>query len=168
MPAPRRVLLQTPTELTPPVVEFTDHGTVSRISLAPEFVTGLLEPFGGRARIVLAALLNGYSERMAAVQAGISGETVRQWRLKDPKFAEACQKALDAGFARVFESELYDRALDREDRGSMRALELVVKARSADYREKTQAQISVIHAAADAFGAASAWKALPEADTSQT
>ena len=131
------------------------------------FRSGLLAPWNGRARVALLALLNGQSLRMAAITAGMSVETLRRMRAAEPEYQRACQQAEDVGFGRVFESELYDRALDREDRGSMRALELVVKARSADYREKAQLQLSVVHAAQDSISAAGGWKQLPEGEESK-
>lgn len=106
---------------------------------------GFLEPFGGRARVILMHLLAGYSRSMAATAAGISAETLRQKCKGDPELAEAVETAQSIGFSAVYEAELYDRALDRADRGSMRALELVVKSRSAAYRDKVAGQLDVVH-----------------------
>ena len=116
------------------------------ISLPPEAVRGFLTPFSGRARVVLAGLLQGYSRGMAAAAAGISNETVRLWGKKDPEFARALEQAREWGFSRGPESELFRRAFAGEqDRGSMRALELIVKAGSPEYREKVQQRLDVVH-----------------------
>ena len=131
-----------PVDIPAPVVELQDRGL--NVGIPAEQISGLLAPFNGRARTVIIKLLAGWSRGMAAAAAGVDSDTVRDWEKRDPEFAQATAKALNLGFAAVYESELYDRALDRSDRGSMRALELVVKARSPEYREKNQLQIEVL------------------------
>lgn len=115
-----------------------------------EDLAGLLRPFNGRARIVLVQLLRGHSLTMAATTAGVTATTVARWRKMDPAWNDAVETALSWGFARVYESELYDRALDRGDRASGRLLELVLKSRSPDYRDKSQMRHEVIHRAEQA------------------
>ncbi|MDX9738733.1 MAG: hypothetical protein RBT53_11370, partial [Azonexus sp.] len=105
---------------------------------------GLLRPFNGRARAVLIALLRGHSRTMAATAAGIDVDTLRRWEQREPEFARATARAADFGFSSVYEAELYDRALDRSDKASGRLLELLLKSRSADYREKSQLQLEVV------------------------
>lgn len=141
-----------------------DGGDFAVITPAVEIV-GLLRPFNARARHVLVSLLRGYSRKMAATNVGLDSETVANWGKRVPEFAEAMRKAQDWGFARTFERELYSRALaGPADRGSMRALELVVKARDSAYREKAQIQMDVIHRAQEAMtGAFGGW--LPEGDS---
>lgn len=109
-----------------------------------------MQPFTGRARVVVIQLLRGQSLTMAATTAGITAETLARWRKHDAAFNEAVETALSWGFARVYESELYDRALDRSDRASGRLLELVLKSRSPDYRERAQLRHEVIHRAEQA------------------
>ena len=157
----------TQVEDPPPVVMgVSPQGFVS-LDLDVETVTGLLQPFSGRARKAIEGLLNGMTFGMAYVNAGYTNESFRLARMRDPEFAAAVEKAADMGFRRVYERELYDRALDRNDRASGRLLELILKARSADYREKAQLQMSVIHAAADAFGSAGGWKQVEGTDATK-
>lgn len=128
-------------------------GALARVGISAEAISGLLAPFTGRARVALIALLRGASQGMAGAAVGIAPETMRLWQRQDPAFAEAVKSAQAWGFSATFESELYSRALaGREDRGSMRALEMVVKARDAAYRDKTQTTIEVIARAAGAVG----------------
>lgn len=131
------------------------------VKLDTEVLSGLLRPFNGRARHILVSLLRGYSQRMACAGAGIDPETLRRWGLKHPDFAAAVKQAESLGFSRVFERELYSRALaGSEDRGSMRALELVTKARAPEYRDKSQVQMEVVHRAQEATsGAFGGWDA---------
>lgn len=124
-----------------------------RVTMATETLIGLLKPFNNRARAVLVALLRGYSKGMAATHAGIAEATLANWERAQPAFREATVSAYQAGFRRVFEPELYRRAMaGTEDRGSMRALELVTKARDSAYRDKAQMQLEVVHRAAESMG----------------
>lgn len=118
-----------------------------------EEIRGLLAPFSNRARHILVSLLRGYSIRMAAANVGLTDETVRLWGKKAPEFAQAVQRASNLGFSRTFERELHSRAMaGTDDRGSMRALEMVVKARAPEYREKQQVHMEVVHRAEQALG----------------
>lgn len=129
----------------PAPVQVVTSGNNVSIELDPEWVAGFVAPFQGRARIALEALLKGHTRGMAAVAAGVSARTLQRWAQEDPKLGEAIEAAQEAGFSRVYEAELYDRALDRSDRGSIRALELVAKSRSAAYRDKAQGRLDVVH-----------------------
>jgi hypothetical protein len=127
------------------------------VTVPIEELVGLLQPFNTRARHVLVSLLRGYSRDMAATAIGMTHEGLRGWGKRHPEFAEAMTKASQMGFSKVFEGELYRRALaGPDDRGSMRALELVAKSRSSAYRDKSQHQVDVIHhaqaATEQAFG----------------
>lgn len=161
----------TPELAAPQIAELRQNlrldGGDFQVTLDVEALRGLLLPFNGRARHVLVSLLRGYSQRMAAASAGIDPETLRRWGLRHPEFAAAVKQAEGLGFSRVFERELYSRAMaGPEDRGSMRALELVTKARAAEYREKTQVQMEVVHRAQEAMtGAFGGWD---QPDTSTT
>ncbi|HML98922.1 MAG TPA: hypothetical protein PKD75_10605 [Tepidiformaceae bacterium] len=150
-------------DVTPPLLpetidQLAQHLTLnadgfSVVSLPAEEISGLLEPFNGRARGVLVAMLRGYSQRMAAATVGVTGDTVTDWGKRHPEFAQALRKAADWGFSRTFERELHQRALaGPEDRGSMRALELVAKSRAPEYREKQQIAMEVTHRAEIALG----------------
>lgn len=133
-----------------------------------ELLTGLLRPFEGSARAILVALLGGQNRRMAALSGGVTGTTMREWIQRDRAFAEAVSLAEDIGLAGTFESELYRRAMaGTEDKGSIRALEMVLKARSADYREKAQVSMEVTHRAASA-GQAMIEGYTPAADSHTT
>lgn len=154
----------TPELAEPQIAELRQHlkldGGDFAVTLDVEALRGLLLPFNGRARVVLVALLRGFSQRMAAASAGIDPETLRRWGVRHREFADAVKQAEGLGFSRVFERELYSRAMaGPEDRGSMRALELVTKARAAEYREKSQVQMEVVHRAQEATtGAFGGWE----------
>lgn len=129
-----------------------DIGNGASISIPAEAVLELFQPFNGRARHVLASLLSGYSRKMAASRIGIDNETLQNWAKRVPAFAKALQQAEDWGFARIWESELYKRALaGPQDRHSGRLLELVVKARDAAYRDKSQLHMEITHVAQQAM-----------------
>jgi hypothetical protein len=102
---------------------------------------------------------------MAAAAAGVSEATLEQWEKKHPEFRQATVSAYQMGFRRVFEPELYRRALaGPDDRGSMRALELVTKARDGSYRDKSQVQMEVFHRATEATsGLTGGWQDVIEA-----
>jgi len=124
-----------------------------RVTVPAEELCGLLAPFNTRARHVLVALLRGYSRGMAATNAGVSESTLGLWEKAHPAFREATVHAYQTGFRRTFEPELYRRAMaGTEDRGSMRALELVTKARDSAYRDKAQMQLEVTHRAVESMG----------------
>jgi hypothetical protein len=107
-------------------------------------VRGVLTPFNGRARTFLLALLRGASRTRASMAAGVDIDTVRAWEKREEEFRKASSRCANLGFASVFEAELESRAMaGPDDRGSMRALELVVKARGPEYREKSQLAIDV-------------------------
>lgn len=112
----------------------------------------LIRPFNGRARTFLISLLRGASRTMASSAAGVDVDTVREWERKHPEFARASKRCSNLGFTNVFESELYRRALaGPDDRGSMRALELVAKSRDSAYRDKSQVQMEHVLRAGEAM-----------------
>lgn len=103
------------------------------------------------------ALAAGQSRGMAALAGGITRQGLAAWCKRDREVSVLFDACEQLGFSSVLESELYRRALSGpEDRGSIRALELVVKARDPQYRDKAQVQMEVIHraqeAVAEAFG----------------
>lgn len=129
-------------------------------------MTGLIGSFGGRARRVCLRLLGGASLLQAAAAAGIGRTTLDDWRQRELAFQRCVSLCLDLGSA-LYEGELHSRALaGPDDRGSMRALELVVKARNPDYRDKAQVQMGVVHVFKQALSDAGGWRgeALPEPD----
>ena len=145
-------------ELALPVVNIKGPNS-AKLNLDPQLVAGFIAPFGGRARVILVSLLNGCSKQMSAAAAGISTNTMRMMTRRDPAFAEAVETADSIGFGAVYESEIYDRALDRDDRASGRLLELVAKSRSSAYRDKVQGQLDVVHRFDRSIGAVtSGWK----------
>ena len=130
-------------------------GAVHDVTLPGEVVGGLLQTAMDRAgdggKMVAAGLLRGQSWRMAAACAGLDDETVKKWCKKDQILNDCLNTCFSLGFSRTFESELYNRALaGSEDRGSIRALEMVVKARAPEYRDKAQVQMDVVHRAVEA------------------
>ena len=133
---------------------------------AVEEIGGLLDSFNGRARRVCLGLLGGASLLQAAASAGVARNTVDHWRQTDAAFQRAVGLCLDLGSA-LYEGELHSRALaGPDDRGSMRALELVVKARNPDYRDKQQIQMGVLHVFKQGLSDAGGWRseALPGPD----
>jgi hypothetical protein len=137
---------------TLPIPEITieQRAGGARVTVPADVLTGILGPFNGRARQILLGLLQGWSRGMACASAGIDTDTLRAWERREPAFKAATAQAAGLGFAAVYESELYDRALDRGDRGSARLLELVLKARAPEYRDRAQQEITVIHRASQA------------------
>lgn len=132
---------------------------------AVEEISGLLDGFSGRARRVCLLLLGGASLLQAAAGAALSRGTLDNWRQGNAAFQRAVGLCLDLGSA-LYEGELHSRALaGPDDRGSMRALELVVKARNPDYRDKAQIQMGVLHVFKQGLSDAGGWKseALPDA-----
>lgn len=126
-------------------------------------IAGTLQPFNGRARTILLALLEGRSALAAAARAGVSTAAVDGWR-RDPEFSDAFDLCYSMGSAH-FEDELVQRALaGPDDRGSMRALELVVKARNPEYRDKAQVQMGVVHVMGGILRDAAGWR-VNEAST---
>jgi hypothetical protein len=133
-------------------VSYVGEGQPWLVTVPAEAVGRLLQPFGGTRRAYLAALLNGKSKSAAAAAAGITTRCAQYWTKRDQEFARAVETAAEVGFSTVIEAELYNRALaGRADRGSMRALELVVKSRAPAYRERSQAQLDVVRHAQEAL-----------------
>ncbi|MBK7124746.1 MAG: hypothetical protein IPH65_02300 [Dehalococcoidia bacterium] len=99
-----------------------------QVEVPVEHITETLVAFDGRRRAFLVALLNGYSKGAAASSIGVTARAVQLWAKRDECFAEAVRYCEDIGFASVIETELYRRALaGTADKGSVRALELVLK-----------------------------------------
>ncbi len=108
-----------------------------QVEVPVEHITEVLVEFDGRRRAFLVALLNGYSKGAAAASVGVTARAVQLWAKKDDLFAEAVRYCEDIGFTAVIETELYRRAVaGTDDRSSMRALELVLKSRRSEYRDK--------------------------------
>ena len=129
-------------------------------------MAGLIGRFNGRARRVCLRLLGGASLLQAAAAAGIGRTTLDDWRQRELEYQRIVSLCLDLGSA-LYEGELHSRALaGPDDRGSMRALELVVKARNPDYRDKAQIQMGVLHVFKQGLSDAGGWRAeaLPGPD----
>ena len=132
-----------------------------QVTVNEDAVAELIQPFGARQRGFLVRLLNGYSKGMAASAVGVSVRATQLWAKKNRAFAEAVSECEQVGFATVIESELYRRALGGvEDRGSMRALELVLKSRSSDYRDGSTGtdRQSLVTAAAAEMAITDRWR----------
>ncbi len=129
----------------------TDFGSFV-VEVPTGALDGLLRAFNARARIVLTALLHGYSVGMAAANVGVDPDTVARWAKREPEFGVALKKARDWGFRRTAERELQRRAMaGPDDRASGRLLELWLKREDAAYRDKSQLDIAV-HQAFEAAG----------------
>lgn len=125
-----------------------------QVEVPVEYLAETLLPFDGRRRAFLVALLNGYSKGAAAASGGLSTRAVQLWAKKDADFAEAVRTCQGIGFAAVIESELYRRALaGTADNGSARALEVVLKSRRPEYREKHHYEVEVLAEAKQAIAA---------------
>lgn len=106
------------------------------VDVDPSFIAALIAPWTGRRRVFLVGLLNGLSKTKAAIRAGVTVRSTQLWAKGDAEFAEAVAACENVGVATVLEAELYRRALaGPEDSGSIRALELVLRARCPDYRD---------------------------------
>jgi len=137
-----------------------------RVTIPASELAGLIGPWNTRARVILIHLLKGYSRGMASTQAGVSEDALANWEKAHPAFREATVYAYQMGFRRTFEPELYRRAMaGTEDRGSMRALELVTKARDSAYRDKAQMQLEVTHRAVESMGKLVAGWSEPSPET---
>ena len=122
------------------------------VSLSADRIRSLVDPFEGRQRVFLAALLSGQSRSLAAASAGVTPRTAQYWATKDRGFAKAANEAAQHGFATVIEPELYRRALaGTDDRSSMKALEMIVKQRDPSYREKSQEHMDPANRALEAI-----------------
>lgn len=133
-----------------PAVKYSGPSDHWQVDVPAEELVKLIAPFQGAKRAYLVALLNGKSKKMAAASIGLNDRSIRNWAQRDPSFGQAVGIVYDVGFSTVIESELYRRAMaGPDDRGSMRALELIVKSRDADYRDKASLELSMVRAATD-------------------
>jgi hypothetical protein len=94
--------------------------------LLPAFKAGAMSIPDSQRAAIKAAVLESLSEggtslRAAAVAAGTTHTTIYRWAEADPEFQEAIDSARNAAIGKA-ESELYDRAFDREDPKSITAL----------------------------------------------
>lgn len=111
---------------------------------------GLVERLGGRERgiqlqKVAIRLVQGWPRSLAIVGSGLSDAALRHECQKDPLVSRTLAQLEDAGFQSKFVTELYRRAMaGTDDRGSVRALEMVVKARDVSYQEKSALHLHVI------------------------
>lgn len=132
-------------------------------------VAGLLATCRSRAGEAYASialrLLLGYSRTMAVVGSGVPIRTMNDHCMRDQQLSAALSECENIGFSR-HEAELYRRAhAGAEDRGSGRMLEMILKARGPQYREKYQVEHQHILAAEQATGAALAgWRAAGALD----
>ena len=168
-----RVPLGPMTDADTPPLAFSDVQTLAdslamdygefKVEIPVDALEGVLRPFNRRAQQVLAALLHGYSQGMAAAKVGVDTDTITEWGKRHPEFALAVRKARDWGFRRTAESELQRRAMaGPDDRASGRLLELWLKREDAAYRDKSQLDIAVHQAFDSAMGGAiSGWHGEP-------
>lgn len=130
-----------------PEVSFLDvtRGFNRLEELDEEYRTELMaivKVWNARARRPLLALLNGASEKHAAALVGMTTSGTKHWRDRDPEYDRDYELCKDIGFALNYESELEERAMDRDDRSSASLLQFLMKSRSPDYREKQQVHVS--------------------------
>lgn len=133
-------------------------------------IVGLLrtvESHAGDSGVAIArCLLGGQPKYMASLSGGISDVELGRRMKANPLLAEALSTCEQIGIACTLEAELHRRAMAGvDDRGSMRALEMALKARRSDYRERTQVEQTVTLRAAEASGAyVSDWRAANPID----
>ena len=123
--------------------------SIGRNTLQADLLIGLLREVETRAgeggKRIAQALAAGQSRSMASLAGGISDKQLIMWCRADRELASLLDSCEQMGVSGVFESELYRRALGGEDdRGSIRALELVLKARRPEYRERSQVQMEIV------------------------
>lgn len=126
-----------------------------RIEPPAEWMIGLVleaeRRAGPKCRAVATQLLRGLPKSMATAAAGVSNNQIERWAEADRTLGDVLQQLESAGIARCLESELYRRATaGPSDRGSMRALELALKSRKAEYRDKQQMTLTVVASARQA------------------
>ena len=136
-------------------------------------ITGLLQTMQSRAgqkySRMAANLIGGFSFEGAAVLAGLSARNAETYRRKYPDIAELLAECEQLGF-QLYETELMRRALAGSgDRNSARLLEIVLKARRAEYRDRQQVSIDVMHRAESHHSAIVAgWDANTPTDSNET
>jgi len=105
------------------------------------------ERAGSKWRAAAAVLIAGGSYELAANAAGVSRNRFDAVRKSKRDIGELLAECESAGFG-VYELELSRRALaGSADRGSIRALEIVLRTRRPEYREKVMGQVEHIHRA---------------------
>lgn len=102
---------------------------------------GLVEAVGTRGgsqvQKVAIRLLQGWPRSMAVLGTGMSEPQLRDLCKRDSVIREILTNCEEAGFNSRIVTELYDRALaGKDDRGSLRALEIVAKSRGPQFNEK--------------------------------
>lgn len=128
------------------------------VTVPGALIIGLLRDVQSRAGsegvAIARALIGGQPPYMAALNGGISHTELQRRRKADPELSEAYSTAENIGIACTIEAELHRRAMaGPEDRGSMRALELALKSRRADYRDRQQVETTHIIRASEAADA---------------
>lgn len=110
-------------------------------ALSADEVRGLIEAVGARAgasaQRVGIRLAQGWPRSMAVIGSGLSQPQLRDLCRRDDRVSGLLQELEEAGFAMRWEGELYRRAMaGKDDRGSMRALEILLKQRDPSYHDK--------------------------------
>ena len=117
---------------------------------------GLLRFVGARAGLpwqkIGLNLSRGYPRQLAVVGSGWSVVQLTRACKADPDLDAALLAIEEAGFASGPLAELYRRAMaGSDDRGSLRALEIIVKARMPEYGEKFAHEHRLIRDAEDSI-----------------
>lgn len=134
-------------------VEYSAPGDRWKASVSQEViddVRGVLAGLDGPARTFVLSVLNGQSMEAAAARTGRTVQGFYDRAKKDPAFKRTMELARQIGTRLIYEAELEDIALDRSHRGQMRALELLLKARLPEYREKQQVEMTHVMRAIEA------------------
>ena len=95
------------------------------------------------------------------MRAGINDETSRRWAIAHPAWREALNWAQSCGVS-LYEGALETIALDYSRRDQVRALELVLKSRAPEYRDKHQHELTIRAAFGEAGAAIAAAYTAPQ------
>lgn len=166
-------LVETPVPTVEP--ELPDLWSPFNPVASQQHMAGLLRRARNRAgeqgETICRALLGGAPWRAAAIAGGVltggfghGQRGIWKWMAGDREMQDILTAAEEIGFARTVEAELYRRSFaGKDDRSSMRALEIVAKARRSDYREKSQLEVTVRDQATLAMESAGSW--LPSSES---
>lgn len=100
-----------------------------------------------RQALFLAAVMNGASVAEAAAHAGINRRTAYDWK-EQPSFAKAWEETIaerNENLLSTYETELHQRALDRNDHRSYLLLIFLLKRLDPNYKENYRNETKIVH-----------------------
>jgi len=78
---------------------------------------------------ILQLLRDGHSLTVSAGMAGVTSQSLRNWRKADPEFADQCESAACEGLGSI-EDAMVDRAKDRADPNGYNAAKFILERRA--------------------------------------